>query len=88
MLKLFLKKKKLLSSGSALTKCETGVTLNLLISISSEFLLSNKKNFLSKLRIFSFISKKKIQSFETYLSSYKIFKHYYTVVIFDQKGLN
>jgi len=34
MLELFLKK-KILSSGSAFKKCETGVTLKLLVSINS-----------------------------------------------------
>ena len=63
--------KTFLSSGSAFTKCDTDVTLKLLTSISSEFLLCNKKKFLSKLRIFSFISEKKILIFlDIYLSSY------------------
>ncbi len=57
--------KKKLSSGSAFTKCETGVTLKLLTFISSEFLLCNKKIFLSKLRILMFIYKK----------NFKLFRH-------------
>ena len=50
MLKLFLKK-KFLSDGSAFTKCE--------------FLLRNKKIFLSKLEFFFFISNK----------NFKLFRH-------------
>ncbi len=61
----FLKKKKILSSGSAFTKCETGITLKLLTSISSESSLCNKKFFLRKLKIFSFIYKK----------NFKLFRH-------------
>ena len=64
MLKLFLKKKKSFCQA-AFTRCETGDTLKLLTSISSEFLLCNKNFFLSKLRIFSFIYKK----------SFKLFRH-------------
>jgi hypothetical protein len=46
MLLTFLKKKKkFLSSGSAFTKCETGLTLKLLTSKSTEFLLCNKNFF-------------------------------------------
>ena len=64
MLKLFLKKKKkFLSSGSVFTKCETGVRLKLLTSISSEFLLYNKKFFFEPIKNLSFYFQKKIQAF-------------------------
>ena len=62
MLKLLLKK-KILSSGSAFTKCETGVTLKLLTSINSEFLLSNKKILFEQIKNLVFYFRKKCQAF-------------------------